>query len=112
MGNDGPWSVPERLRKERGNVAILSKPLDALFKTGSFEGVTRASLSEAVWRWLARRRGVPLEDLDKAWQARRDFWAKARTGDAAGAKAVLAPRLPAEADLWAYESGWLASKGA
>lgn len=109
----GEWvGMPERLRKERGNVAILSKPLDALFKTGSFEGVTRASLSEAVWRWLARRRGVPLEDLDKAWQARRDFWAKARTGDAAGAKAVLAPRLPAEADLWAYESGWLASKGA
>lgn len=108
----GEWiGLPERLRKERGNVAVLSKPLDTLFKTGSFEGVTRESLSESVWRWLAAHQQVAPEAIDAAWKARRDFWAKARAGDLAGAKAVLAPRLAAERDLWAYESGYLAAKG-
>lgn len=109
----GEWvGMPERLRKERGNVAILSKPLDALFKTGTFEGVTRESLSEAVWRWLARRRGVAMDGLDAAWAVRRDFWAKAKAGDLAGAKAALATRPASERDLWVYESGYLAAKGA
>ncbi len=108
----GEWvGLPERLRKERGNVAVLSKPLDALFKTGRFEGVTREGLSESVWRWLAAHQKVAPEAIDAAWKTRRDFWAKAKAGDLAGAKAVLAPRLAAERDLWAYESGYLAAKG-
>ncbi|MBL9087654.1 MAG: hypothetical protein JNM10_10990 [Planctomycetia bacterium] len=108
----GEWvGMPEKFRKERGNVAILSKPLDAIFKTGSFEGVTRAGLSEAVWRWLAAHQQLAPEAIDAAWKARGEFWAKARAGDLAGAKAVLAPRLAAERDLWAYESGYLAAKG-
>jgi len=107
----GEWvGLPERFRKARGDVGVLAEPLDAIFKQGSFEGVTRASLVEAVWRWLARQRGVKADDVDAVWTARGDFWAKARGGDLAGAKARLAPLVAANPDLWAYEAGYLAAQ--
>lgn len=109
----GEWvGLPERFRTARGNVAVLSEPLDAIFKRGSYEGVTRASLNEAVWRWLAKRRGLAPGDVDAAFAARTDFWAKARAGDLAGAKALLAPLASANADLWAYEAGYVAAHAA
>ena len=50
------------------------------------------------------------DDVDAVWTARGDFWAKARGGDLAGAKARLAPLVAANPDLWAYEAGYLAAQ--
>ena len=55
--------------------------------------------------------GCP-DGFGAAWAVRRDFWAKAKAGDLAGAKAALATRPASERDLWVYESGYLAAKGA
>ena len=104
----GAWvGLPGALRDGKADIAAMDAPLKALFGKGEVEGVTRAQVAAALWRWLAERRGVPAAEVADAEKARDAFWAKARAGDVAGARAALEPLRAKWPELWTYEDGWL-----
>lgn len=108
----GAWvGLPGSLREGKADIASMDAPLKALFGKGVVEGVTRAQVAAELWRWLAERRGVPAAEVPAAEQARDAFWAKAKAGDVAGAKALLEPLRAKVPELWTYEHGWLLSHG-
>jgi hypothetical protein len=72
-------------------------------------GKTRADIGAAWWNWLASKHGVDAASLKAAFAARDAFWAKAKAGDLAGARAVLDGAPAKDSPLWEYERGRLAA---
>ena len=84
----------------------------AIFQDKEIAGVTRASVSEAWWEWLAKRNGLETpEQIEAGRKARDAFWDKAKAADVTGAKAVLDGAPAKGSPLWGYEWGWVASRG-
>ncbi|MDA1194786.1 MAG: hypothetical protein O2894_06345 [Planctomycetota bacterium] len=76
---------------------------------GTFMRISRGSITEAHFKWWARRLGLEDEAVDQATAARQAFYAAKRRGDAAAAEAALAS-APRAVGLWSYEDAWLASR--
>lgn len=110
----GAWvGLPEPFRSKGGALSNdVAEMLHTLFSTGSFEGTTRAQVSDALFRWLAEDQKLSAAEVDSAARARAEFWTKARAGDVAGAKTVYDAASPQKPDLWLYEKGWLLAKRA
>ena len=111
----GSWvGLPPNHATGKGASPEALRPFfrDLYFK-GQAEGVTRESVADAWFRWLAEQSGRDLAGVTAAVRVRDAFWAKARAGDVAGAKAALAdPDGPATSkDLFTYEQGWLLVHG-
>ena len=93
-------------------MAEIAGVVHTLLETGSFEGVTRAQIAESLFRWLAEDAKLNPVEVDAAVRARTDFWEKAKSGDAAGARAIYDASVAPKVDLWTYERGWLVARGA
>jgi hypothetical protein len=73
-------------------------------------GRSRADIGAAWWNWLAGKNGVTGDVLKTAFAARDAFWAKAKSGDVAGARAALDGAPAKDSPLWEYERGFLAAR--
>ncbi len=111
----GSWAAvgfPAKHVGPKADAAALNAFIGNLFRAGEADGVTRESVAETLFRWLAGKRGLSPEETDAAVAARAAFWAKARAGDAAGARAALDALAgkASDAELWTYERGWLLAR--
>ena len=111
----GSWTAvgfPAKYAKPTADARDLNAFIGNLFRAGEAEGATRESVSGSMFRWLAGKRGLSSEETAAAVEARAAFWAKARAGDAAAARAVLDALAgkTADAELWTYERGWLLAR--
>jgi hypothetical protein len=104
--------IPGPLALKGPDSPSVSEFLKELFKKGSSQGVERAAMAEAWFRWLCERNGVKDADADAAVRARDEFWTKARAKDVAGAKGVYEANATKAPNLWTYERGWLLREGA
>jgi hypothetical protein len=106
----GEWvGFPAAYRQAgSGLTAEIHRRLKDLHKNGKIDDVSREAVADAWWRWLAKRNGLDTDEaVDAARRVRDAFWAKAKAGDRAGAKAALGDSPPGRTALWAYERGWL-----
>ena len=104
--------IPGPLALKGPDSPAVSEFLKELFKKGSSQGVERAAMAAAWFRWLCERNGVKDADADAAVRARDEFWSKARAKDVAGAKGVYEANATKAPNLWTYERGWLLREGA
>jgi hypothetical protein len=103
-----PDVAPGRPGAATGDMGPLLRDLVAGRPVG---GKSRADIGAAWWNWLAGKNGIAEgESLKAAFAARDAFWAKARAGDVAGARAALDAAPAKDSPLWEYERGWLAAK--
>ena len=79
----GTWhglSKPLR-RRLQDDRAQFNKDVEAMFAGAEVDGVTRASMADAWFLWLAEDLGVAEADRARAGAARKAFWAAADEGD-------------------------------
>jgi HEAT repeat protein len=114
-GDAGSWvGFPPRPRETPSRAAPAERELvKALFEKGEAQGVTRAGVADAWYRHYAKQAGLDPAGVDAVVATRDAFWAKARGGDAAGARALLDADANAKAHpaLFLYERGWLDARG-
>lgn len=109
----GAWvGLPEPFRSKGGAMNEVATIVHTMLAEGAAEGVTRAKVADELFLWLAGDMKLAPDAAAAALKARTEFWAKARAGDTAGAKAVYDGVVATRPDLFAYERGWLLSKGA
>ena len=86
----------------------IDEVMKKIFADKEIGGITRATVSDAWWDWLAKKNGLDTDEAVAAGKRVRDaFWQKADAGDAAAAKAVLDAAPAKDSPLWGYERGWL-----
>jgi|GEM_PF-2940886 len=108
----GEWvGLPGTWRAKGGSLGDIQEGLLRLQKEGSLDGTTRAQVGDALFRWLAGKvNGLTDAEVDAALKVRAEFWAKARAGDVAGARAVHDASMQRPSNLWTYELGWIESR--
>lgn len=107
----GEWvGLPGGWRKGGGSLQEVQKGLEQLLRTGSLDGTTRLQVGDALFRWLCKTNGLTEPETDAAAATRAAFWAKAKAGDVAGARAVYDASMKSPVNLWTYELGWLEAR--
>jgi hypothetical protein len=101
---DALSSTPQEQRRR------LQGFLEDMVRSGAVGTLTREAWVETWFRWFAERHGAGGEALEAAVKARAALRDAMQKGDVAAFRAALDAAPQGDAELWAYERGWLAAR--